>query len=533
MSKKNLHIKKYLNGKLPEPEVQADDAWAQMNDMLGDDSHTPDTPVPGTDQFNSLLKSALGVIVTLGIVGLIWFFLPRNSQKNKADVNSEKLSQDKNTSQYPTVNRHKESNKNTLTDQGANQDSVNSSFSPTENKIGENPTVSTDKLPDKLPSDKNSAVVTLPSTHTKTEHYISKTGKKETNNRTDQSSHPEPETIKPSSVKFKTRLKKEDNTTANDTEKKTGSQDVYSESSNRTDKNDKAQNGTQRGKPTGNDSGYTVTEIPQTYNTGKQPISGINENQDLSIKKIAFSVQNLTPKFIHFNNLSKNLAKTVKYNPSIAQQKTGSSKEKKPLFETLHVGFEWNVSSALNNSKYIFTATDSTKKPYMLLIPGIWLSKDLTENQSLTLSFYANQAYFGGLKRIQRTGADSAIFHNNINLIKATGINLSLQYNYQVVSKQAVSAGVSYSPLRSALAQNDVENFQGKVIPGPKLLLKKDNMDQYMKTNLFMIKTGLTFTPGRYQFGINLLIPLSNLSITPTSSLKTMNGQLFFRFRIK
>lgn len=511
MRKKNLHIKKYLNGKLPEPEVQADDAWAQMNDMLGDDNQTPVSSVPGSDKSKSFLKGGLGIVAVLGIVALIWFFLPGNHQKNKAGITLEKLSQDK---------------KSTLTNQGGAKDSAGLSLSPKENKIETDSTVSIGKQQDKLSSDKNSAIITQPSTD-------SKTSKKDIKNRTNQADHFESETNRASSAKFKTLLKNEAGIAGNSAAKNPRSENIYPKNNVGIDVNDKNQNRSKKEKATGDNSDDAVSpENHQTYNLSRQTISEISNNPDRAIKRIAFSIQNLTPKSAQFNNLSENLAKIVKYNAVLPQQKASSSKEKKALFKTLHAGLEWNVTAALNNTQYIFTATDSTNKPYMLLIPGIWLTKDLTENQSLTLSFYANQAYFGGSKRIRRIDADS-VFHNNINLIKATGINLSVQYNYQIISKLGVSAGISYSPLRSALAQNDVENYKGTITSGSKLVLKKDNMNQYMKTNLFMVKTGLTFTPGRYQFGINLLIPLSNLSVTPTSSLKTMNGQLFFRFRIK
>lgn len=527
MRKKNLHIKKYLNGKLPEPEVQADDAWAQMNDMLGDDNQTPVSSAPGSDKSKSVLKGGLGIVAVLGIVALIWFFLPGNPQKNKAGITLEKLSQDKNTA----IPAHKEDKKSTLTNQGGAKDSAGLSLSPKENKIETDSSASIGKQQDKLPSDKNSAIITHPSTDFETGHSLSKTGKKDINNRTDQADHFELETNKSSANKFKTLLTNEARITGNSAAKNTRSKNLYPKSNVGIDVNDQSQNRSKKEKATGDNSDYGVSpENNQTDNL--QTISEISNNPDRAIKRIAFSIQNLTPKSAQFNNLSENLAKIVKYNVVLPQQKASSSKEKKALFKTLHAGLEWNVTAALNNTQYIFTATDSTNKPYMLLIPGIWLTKDLTENQSLTLSFYANQAYFGGSKRIRRIDADS-VFHNNINLIKATGINLSVQYNYQIISKLGVSAGISYSPLRSALAQNDVENYKGTITSGSKLVLKKDNMNQYMKTNLFMVKTGLTFTPGRYQFGINLLIPLSNLSVTPTSSLKTMNGQLFFRFRIK
>ncbi|WP_159475888.1 hypothetical protein [Dyadobacter sp. 3J3] len=86
MSKKNPHIKKYLNGKLPEPEVQADDAWGQLNDMLGQTS-VPDPQLQNVGKFKYFLKYGLGFLSGVAIVTATWLVLPEN-KKEKTNIKS-------------------------------------------------------------------------------------------------------------------------------------------------------------------------------------------------------------------------------------------------------------------------------------------------------------------------------------------------------------------------------------------------------------------------------------------------------------
>ncbi len=86
MSKKNLHIKKYLSGKLPEPEVQADDAWGQMSGMLGQTS-VPDSQLQTAGKFKYFLKYGLGLLSGVTIVAGSWLLIPESS-KVKTEVKS-------------------------------------------------------------------------------------------------------------------------------------------------------------------------------------------------------------------------------------------------------------------------------------------------------------------------------------------------------------------------------------------------------------------------------------------------------------
>ncbi len=138
-------------------------------------------------------------------------------------------------------------------------------------------------------------------------------------------------------------------------------------------------------------------------------------------------------------------------------------------------------------------------------MPGIWISKDLDEKQSVTASFFVSQQYFGGNKLIKQT-IDSTIkdLYYNTRMIKAAGINLSLQYNYQVFSNLAFSAGLGYSKLNRALFQESMTNYASETFPTSKLSLKKPDLEDFVKINLITFKTGIIFNPGRFQLGANL-----------------------------
>ncbi len=218
--------------------------------------------------------------------------------------------------------------------------------------------------------------------------------------------------------------------------------------------------------------------------------------------------------------------------PESKKEENPKTKSRKPILKTLHAGLEWNATTSFKNTKYILSGADSISKPYLLLIPGIWISKDLSERQSVTFSFLPHQSYFGGNKLIHQKADSIFIATKNTNMIKAVGLNFSLQYNYRFYSSWAISGGFGYSKLQKALFQGNLQNYAGKIIPVSMVTLKKPDLINFLQTNIITFKTGIIFNPGRFQVGANLIVPLTDVSVTSTP-LRTLNGQLFFRFRIK
>lgn len=498
MSKKNIHIKKYLNSNLPEPEIQADDAWAKMDDMLSVNP-VPETQISTISKLKFLINVGLGIITSIGIVTAIWFLVPEEKSKNIVKQDGKTSVNNSTPAQSIPKNSQKKL-ESIVKGEKADRLEYSRNLKPEVTKAGaedrENFRLKNDTL-----NSSRGLTSTNPAFRDKEQNH-SEAGKRIVQGVTEVSRSSVSRSINPdfeADRNIFTKLRK---------------------------------NSRRKEKVENNELIREHSSFQPYYsgNNEEKRAEGIRTNEK---SRVTFSTERLFPNPIHFNNLFLKKINRITYNQPVKHKKTKYPKEKKPFFETLHAGLEWNAASSFNTTKYIFRGTDSTSKPYLLLIPGIWISKDISEKQLVRLSFYANQPYYGGSGRVQRFGSDSALFHNNINLIKATGINIALQYEYRLLPKITASGGLSYSPLRKALTQDDYENYQGIIIPGPKLILNKQNISQYMHTNLFMLKTGLTFSPGHYQLGANILIPVSNLSLTPTSSLRTLNGQFFFRYTIK
>lgn len=506
MSKKNIHIKKYLKGNLPEPGVRVDDAWADMNDMLGGNP-VPKTQFSPVNKLKFLLKGGLAGIAAIGIATSIWLLVPEEKARN-----TEKQTDQSSTGSPDAVQSlsdHTQKELGSATKEQKTDSQRHSRILKEQQQRKSDP-----ENPEKWTETNHVTGILQESSGSETESHDHKPSQKRNESR-----------INLSKTSSSARIEAHSEVSHGHSKKSGDHPGIARKVKN--ERSGRPQNRQAFSNFPNDLTRYQPSKPRNDIDINSGKINAVPEN------RLLFSAKKLVAKSVRFDHSAIKQTRSVSYNQPASIQNQKIKKNQKSLFETWHVGLEWNAASAFNSAKYVLKGTDSTSKPYLLLIPGIWISKDITENQLLRLSFYANQPFYGGLKRVQRIGADSSFFHDNISLIKATGINLALEYEYRLFQKTMASAGFSYSPLRKALAQDDYENYQGIVIPGPKLVLNKQNINQYMKTNLFMFKTGLTFSPGRYQFGVNMLIPLSNLSLTTTSSLKTLNGQFFFRLTVK
>ncbi|GLU50599.1 hypothetical protein [Dyadobacter frigoris] len=511
MSKKNLHIKKYLSGKLPEPEVQVDDAWAQMNDMLSETS-APDPLAPEAGKFKYLLKYGLGFLSGVAIVAGSWLLLPEN-------------------------NKIKTTLKSNLEEKRQDSIELNDALEEVKPNVAENLIIGEDSLQDNSTGIENNIITdSLPNDKIHSKQFTDTKNQSVNSGLTNQSEIRLPYTKTNSESKENDRNKltplvPESDHFENTIKKKINIRIVSNRLPESNRKN--ARLVTSKEKESGSNT------FEKSFNTAKsrssyfeQKNSSQENTNEIKSGKIIFSVKNLVSKSTRFPGPGKNRIVTIPVKSEIKKEENKKVKSKKPLLETIHIGLEWNASSSFKNTKYILSGADSINRPYLLLIPGLWLSKDFSEKQSVTASFFAYQSYFGGNKLINQRADSVFTATKNTNMIKAVGLNLSLQYNYRFYSNWAVSGGVSYSKLRKALFQENLQNYAGIIIPVSMVTLKKPDLTNFIQTNLISFKTGIIFNPGRYQLGANLIVPLTNVSVTSTP-LKTLNGQIFFRFQLK
>ncbi|WP_439581242.1 hypothetical protein [Dyadobacter bucti] len=471
VKKKNIHLRKYLQGPLPEPEVSADDAWAEMNGMLDGKS--------SGSKGNNTLKIIAALISLTGIILVVWLLYPKSGDERKiTELSNVKSSGRDRSAQHGLAKTAAGNAGKKIQQSGTNENA--------ENDAGSLPQINDGK---------------------------------ETKLNGGGAARPGFESGKPAISRA--RNGKADG-------------DISKDVAGR----EEGGKGGMGGRGVGRmEEGGEAFLVAKTFESEKAAAAGkavgIANTAD---SRWAGDMHLLQPKSFRFSALGN----TIRVNSQAANPGEQVKTEKllnpfQSFLSTLHFGLEWNAASSFRNTQYIFAGADSVSRPYLLAIPGLWLNKGVGKNQSVTLSLLAHQPYFGGFKQIRQDsipGNDSTLSYRQTKLVKAAGFNVSVQYNYHFSPLGMLSAGFGYSALRSALFREDFQNHASEVYSGPLVSVRKKEIGEFIHTSLFAFKTGLTFTPGRFQLGVNLVIPLTDLSLTQTS-LRTLNGQVLLRYRIK
>ncbi|QRQ99826.1 hypothetical protein [Dyadobacter sandarakinus] len=204
---------------------------------------------------------------------------------------------------------------------------------------------------------------------------------------------------------------------------------------------------------------------------------------------------------------------------------------------SIQFGPEWSINSSLNRTEYLFAGKDSVSKPAWVLVPGIFVSRNWKQH-AVSFTFSPHQTYFGNSTLLVHTVDpitihDSLKTYNNVRLKKATGLNFSMYYHYQTTRIFAVGGGVAYNHFLHALVRKEIENYEGKVYPGALATITRPaGLSQHMRPGLLSLKAGILFNPGRFQAGVNVILPVTGVSRIQPFSLKPLNGQFFLRLNV-
>jgi hypothetical protein len=250
----------------------------------------------------------------------------------------------------------------------------------------------------------------------------------------------------------------------------------------------------------------------------------------------SISVTILKSKSTRFPSFNPNLKNKIVSQNSV-KQPSKTTERKITTDRSVHFGLEWNVNSSLKSTSYVLSGSDSIDKFARLLIPGVFVTKTW-QKHGLTFSFSPYQSYFGDTKMISQQidstlSTDSLKGYNNVRLIKAVGMNFSLQYQYHVSRLLALNVGASYSMFSGALFREEIQTAMGTTIPGALVTLKNSTeIRTKINPRLFALKAGISFTPGRFQVGLNVILPLSSVSKSSELPVKALNGQFYLRFLV-
>ncbi len=464
MKNKNKNIDKFFSGKLPDPEIPADDAWGKMNDMLNA------TPAAGKLQqiFEGSTFKLLSVLILVGIVSVGVVLFLKNDKKEVSIKNEKLASKDISAGQH---NRGIEK---------VGKANISLEGIQTETGVATQTGVETER-----------AVETETGVETQTGVKTVRDVDTETGAKTRESNE---------------RGKVE--TTGTIVKTKKVDQRAYKTERRETIAKYPGENSGNINATTEGDRRWEIAALFQ-------------------IKSLPFKPSSYDPGFSAKVKGGAQASKVITMNIP-----------KEPRKKSFEAGLEWNLISPLKQTNFLFTGIDSTKKPALLLIPGIYIGKTFRDHHSLTLSASAYQPYFGNHGKLDQfpdyiSGPDSSLVSLRLSLVKTASINLALQYQYELVNHFTIGAGIAYSRVLGALVQEQVVNGRGELL-SPKLVTLKgsEQTGRYLNKDIFYFKAGLSYKVGRFQTGINILAPLSNLSASPKYPIRKVNGQLFLRFRV-
>ncbi|MHA4738129.1 hypothetical protein [Dyadobacter sp. MSC1_007] len=526
MSKKDQHIDKYLHGKLPEPDIQADDAWAQMDGMLNAAAGAAGVSGPGplSTVWKKLLGSkvllgtAIGV-TTLSTAVLIALHLnPEQSslpEKNIVEMHHPATEQtpspiESENSEPALSGIQKDDSLHVATQENGTDIEKDRVL---EKEVASEKDVASEK---KVASEKAGASERPNGNASEKGTFASEISKK----------------TSPKSIK------KQNNEVAILRENTSGSPgntrisvqrgesptSVYSQKANQSNTNTK--------------NGETITS---NESPGNSTGNFISQQQNLRSLNALKSLQG------HFYAKNIDLSKRViAPEQPVKPEEQQAIKKQEPLLNTLHFGPEWSTTMGAGDQDYMAgSGLDSVNRPLRLLIPGLFVTKNWGRH-ALTFTFTPNQTYFGNSKIIRQltdsipTG-DSTVAVNRYNtkLVKAASLAFALQYQYMAARWLSLNAGASYSVFTGALLRAEMENWAGQFYQGPLTKVKRsENMDSYIKPQMFSLKAGVIVHPAhrgsrRIQVGCNLILPLLNVSQDPKHPLKAGNGQVYLRFLIR
>lgn len=584
-----------MDSNFPEPDVPADFAWDSMKLML--DNEAPATPPQNSfnpkkgpdNNFPIFFTTAILCIVSVAV----WWFSTKSNPHSirtkeiEQHLNADKISE-KNIAENTTANNNVINNKRDTYQ--LNADAKNNKGNPLKKPMSNNTVLANEVSADSSP--KNNSASTKKENIEKTEKTLSLnslpgnkneinsaklthgnrlTHKYKSNQITNKSGEVNKNinevivtkqgtsTASTSKTKNRKNRLKMEGFSQRDKSIRTGS-DIASRDKGRpyVNKNINSKNGKRflKNKVSFFDVGE---EQKTTQNVDLSKSDNANSNSPLSLEskqntkgvnsKIKIAIRPSVPVNIPANigiDSIKNDLTAVKNDKKSKQKNTKKSKttasknSKESLFtKSINYGLQWNLTvSTPKNSNY-FTGTNGKSQPYIWLLPSIWISKKINKQQ-LLLSFNLLQQNLTGNKFLTSSSGpasatDTSIVINNSAVNKTFGMSFGLQYNYTISPVFSVGFGINYN-LQQKVLLNKVAILaaSGTLISDSSSILKgSSSREAGLNKSFFAAKLEFAYTKKRYDAGINISAPLTNLSSLTSVNIKPLTGQVFFRWKIK
>lgn len=555
MYDKNLHIKSGLYDNCPSPEVPVDDAWNSMKNLL-DKTPPPKSPVSpnGNNWFG---KYSLLLVIIAGI--LIWISTDKKGTNSPSSAFKEKAATPNNKSnplhRDDPSNHHlphyrgdtKNDNGNAVFLKPDNLNDPKNNYARRENNGKNNNSTKNDS-----------------GTYNSDWHV---TGPDAYNNEVTGKNNNKINAVKP---RTNLALGKENNLVNTTSADNNNLLENKHPNNKGLRKNDATSNSAKRGNISGiednmnpgneiaDNKGNSKISPPRSKSKNEVTLTAKSGSKNNSYKK--GNIKPLHPKApdnaqlkTEDNNLKIDIVRNNHFrlgNPFAFNIALGDSSlrtkikagRKNNMLSSFHLGLQWNAPMPLQGTSDFFKGTNAKPNAYSILIPEIYISRDLGKKHVHNIHLQLNplQQYLAGNKEVfsytgRRSVQDSTMVIRTTKLSKASGIGISLQYNYNFNAKWGVGLGMNYSFYSRALLHSETVDLTDNTLLSDSLFsIRRSSINwAYLNSRILAGKLEFSYNFIKFKAGAAAFVPISNFTLHPDRNIRAVNGQLFIRWEIK
>ena len=184
-----------------------------------------------------------------------------------------------------------------------------------------------------------------------------------------------------------------------------------------------------------------------------------------------------------------------------------------------------------------------------ILIPALWVSKELSAKSTLLLSFNPYSQYLLNKRSAIKSGnysvsttsassinqpANTVFIDQTFTLSKVMGIEVAMQYAYQLSRYWSIGGAVGNTWTNNALLNEKLVRNSTDVLRDSLYGVVKSDKDwQYINPHFVTGKIYLAYQFKHYRFGAAFSKPITGVFGNTVKENRPVNAQLFLRWGIK
>jgi hypothetical protein len=531
VKEKNKHIDHQLHGDYPKPGVPAEDAWADMQEML--DKALPESSVNTSSVASKLLKLgkplSMILLVTGGIIGVYLLNTVKSVQYHiKKPALTHLKAYREEYVQGKSQERSKSIKSDTISINTRQQPKLPGADNPEINKR-----ISANVARENFRVEENSDPLARPQPVRKLEKISNKRIKIAVPNRQDQAGQSE------------NKLKKDDGAVQAKAEKNHS----FSKRPDRFSRKYSSDGGPLDRTATRLVETLELTrESPRKNNalisekeSTKNHLQSTYQTAALSPDEHRMKITRLTPRLnVSTNYLIGKLNSVPIKQRGVETAFTPKARaDSEGPFKNIHAGLLWNVNVPGSGYDTYFRGKSKMSDFYRVLLPGIWIGKTLKQGSEIIVKVKPFNQYFGNSRKTdsRNTFADSSGYLIvTKSLLKSSGINAGIQYNQAITNRLSIGLGATVQWQQKALLSNAVRSSrQDKIVDyEPYIhLTQRSDTSNYLKPYFISTNLDILYSWKQFQVGAGFVLPVSSMLSQEYKIQKPGSGQLIFRWRLK